>query len=114
MRRADLVNKHLRIRAAIHEHARCAGVIQVNVRQQNRAHIVELKSSRAQRMLQRRERRRRPGIEDRDAAGSVQKRRCDDARLSEKFEVDKIESGRKRFHFPASLKTTPPFITNVM
>ena len=71
-------------RAAVDQHARRARVIEMDVRDQNRAHIAKRHALRSQLPLERLQRRRRPGIDERDARVAVQDAGRDDPGLPRK------------------------------
>jgi hypothetical protein len=79
VRRTLLVHVDAQRRILAHQRAGRAGVIEVNVRQQNRPHVGHRDARRCQPGAQRRQRARRSRVDDRDAAGTVQDDRGDDA-----------------------------------
>ena len=83
VRRALLVHVDAQRRILAHQRAGRAGVIEMNVRQQNRAHVGHRDARLLERRAQRRQRARRSGIDERHAAGTVQHDRRDDARHAE-------------------------------
>ena len=75
-----------------------AGVIEVDVRDEDLPHVLEPDPLPRQRRRQVIEGRRRPRVDQRHAGRSVEDRRRDDLGPAEEIEVDVVESGRERRH----------------
>ena len=69
-----------------------AGVIEVDVGDEDLAHVAETDALLLERRRQVPQRRRRPGVDEGDAGRPVEDRRRDDLGTAEKVEVDVIES----------------------
>ncbi len=95
---APLVHVHDRARTLGRERAHGAGVIEVDMREQNGPHIRHGESTCGERAPQRGQCGRRPGIDQRDALAAVQNRRGDDFRGAEKVEVEVVEAGAEGHH----------------
>ena len=92
-----------------------ARMIEMNVRQQHRRHVAHRDAGRGQRRPQPRQRARRPGIDQRDAARAVDDGRRDDARQLHEVEIEIGETGCESDHVrrdrtnastPATARTT--------
>ena len=74
-----------------------AGVVEVDVREEQVAHVAELEAALAQALLQPRERRRRPAVEERRPVARLDQVDADRALEAAEPEVDRVE----RLHVPA-------------
>ena len=108
VRRAAAVDDDLDVRVALDNGPHRARVIQVDVRHEDLAHVLEDDALAGQRRGELRNRRRRPRVDERDAGGAVQDRRGDDLRTAEEVEVDVVEPCgevlgiRERYQLPAT------------
>jgi hypothetical protein len=92
VRRAAAVDVDLDVRVLLDDRSDGAGVIEVDVRHQDLADVLEANPFPRQRSGQVRQRRGRAGIDQRHAGGSVQDRRGDDLRPPEEREIDVVEA----------------------
>ncbi len=92
VRRALRVHEYARVRATIHQDAGRPRVIEMDVRQENRAHVTKRHALCRQLPLQRLERRRRSWVDERDAVAAVQDAGGNDLRLTEKVDIDVVET----------------------
>ena len=98
MRRAVLVHVDAQRRVLAREGAGGTGVIEMDVREQNRAHVADLDPAAREAAAQRRQRGGRTRIDERGARRPVQHRRRDHAADAEKIEVDVGEARRECVH----------------
>jgi len=103
MTRAALVHEHFDVRVLTGDRSRRARVIEVDMREQQLPHVAETDAAVVERRCQRRHRRRRPRVEQRDAGRAVQDRRRDDLRASQEVEIEVVETCGERGH-----PVTPP------
>jgi hypothetical protein len=104
VRRAALVHEDIDVGILSHERPGRAGVIEMDMREQDVPHIPHRHALLLERPLQVFDRGRRTWIDERNAGRAVQNRRRDDFRDAEKVEVDIVEPRRKCGH----RKTAPP------
>ena len=90
MRRADFVDEHPNPREARHDASRRAGMIQVNVGQQQRPDIADRDALLTKALLERGQARGWPRIDQRHAIGIVNDRRRDRARSVLKVQIDEV------------------------
>src|ERR1700752_839030 len=90
MRRADLGDVDLKRRMLADEDSCGSGVVEVDVREQEMAHLREREAALAQPGLQRRNARRRPAVEESGTVRRLQQVAADDARRLV-VEVDRPE-----------------------
>jgi hypothetical protein len=88
VRRTDFVDEHAELRILADQRAGGAGVIEVDMRQQNRRHVGEPDAGGGEMLMQCRQGARRAGIDDGDAGRPVQNRAGNHARTILKMEVE--------------------------
>jgi hypothetical protein len=98
VRRAFLVHVDANVGLLVHDGTGRPGVIEVDVRQHDRAHVGQTNARLLQPRAQRRQRAGRPGIDQRHAAGTVEDNGRDDARHPEEVHVDVRDSMRECVH----------------
>ncbi len=101
VRRAALVHEHRDVRVRADDRAGRAGVIEVDVRQQDVAHVVPAHAVLLQAELERGQTRRRPGIDDRDASVGLHDAARDRVRAAEELEIDPRQAVRQNRHWRA-------------
>jgi hypothetical protein len=75
-----------------HEHARRAGVVEVNVAEQQMAYVAQREPTLGKARFQRVDGRRRPAVEERGAVVRVEQVRADDAWRALVMEVDRLDA----------------------
>jgi len=98
VRRAALMHEDVDVRVLLDDRADRSRVIEVNVRQQDLAHVFPPDPLPAQGRRQRRHGRRRAGIHEGDAGRAVKDGGSDDLRTSEEVQVDVVDAGSKHGH----------------
>ena len=88
MRRAALVHVDAGVRHAAQDRAGGAGVIEMDVRQQDVPHLVEAGAEAGQPLFESGQTRRRAGVDDHQAIGGAKDRRRDHARTAPEVQVD--------------------------
>src|SRR5439155_6504171 len=81
----------LELRMLAHEHAGRARMIEMNVAEQEMAHVAELQAVLLEAGLQRRLRRRRPAVEERGTIVRVEQVRRDSSLVALVVQVDQLE-----------------------
>ena len=95
MRRADLRDVHLQRRVLAHERAGGAGVVEVDVREEQMADVAELEVALREPGLQRRNARRRPAVVEREAVVGLDDVAADVAGQPLVEQVDRLERGEE-------------------
>ena len=110
--RPALVHVDADARLFVHERPRGPRVVEVDVRQEDRADVANVVPESAQPRSQGRQRRRWPGIDDRNAPVAVDHHRRDDLLDAEELDVDEADPGGEHAHRrpPASRQDTDPAI----
>ena len=88
MWRPSLVHVNPNGRILLHQHAGSAGVVEVDVRQQDAADVAQRHARLRQSSAEHRQRRGRAGVDDRHAVDAVQDAGGNDARRAEEFEIE--------------------------
>ena len=92
MRRADLRDVHQQFGVLAHEHACGPGVVEVDVREQEVAHVAELDAAFDERSFEPREAGRRPAVEEGRPVVRLEEIRGDDAVCALVHEVERIRA----------------------
>jgi hypothetical protein len=92
------MDDHFDVRMLLDDRAGASGVIEVNMRHQDLAHVAETNPLLLERRRQRGDRRRRTGIDERDAGRPMQDPRRDDLGPPEEVEIDVIEARGENRH----------------
>ena len=95
VRCADLRDVHLQRRVLAHERAGGAGVVEVDVREEQMADVAELEAALREPGLQRRDARRRPAVVEREAVVGLDDVAADVAGEALVEQVDRLERGRR-------------------
>ena len=90
VRRPDRGDVHRQLRVLLHEHAGGARVVEMDVREQQMAHITQLVAALREPRFQRRHTDGRAAIEEGQSLGRVQKVRADGPRIARVKEVDRL------------------------
>jgi hypothetical protein len=88
VRGADLGDVHLQLRVSAHEDAGGAGVIEVDVAEEEVAEVFELQAALLQPPLERRDATRRPAVEERQPVVGLDEVAADDSLVAAVMEVD--------------------------
>ena len=90
MRRPDRRDVYLQLGMLAHEHARGAGVVEVDVREQQVAHVVQFEPAQTQALLQHGHAGGGPAVEERRSLGRLQQVDADHPLAAEVQEVERV------------------------
>ena len=115
VRCALLVDVHAQLRVLAHQRPRDARVIEVDVRQQNRAQIGDADARALELGAQRRQRAGRAGVDERDPAGAINDHGGDDARGAQEMQIEIRKSRSESDHVfaRARARTTKKSTTTI-